>query len=70
MGWHYLLKGIFPTQGLQLRLLCLLHYWQILYHQRHLGSPRKDEISGKGLDKMTGSYESLGPEQVAQDAAI
>ena len=27
VGCHALLQGIFPTQGLNLRLLCLLH-WQ------------------------------------------
>ena len=27
MGFHALLQGIFPTQGLNLCLLCLLH-WQ------------------------------------------
>ena len=27
MGWHFLLQGIFPTQGSNLRLLCFLH-WQ------------------------------------------
>ena len=27
MGCHFLLQGIFPTQGSNLRLLCLLH-WQ------------------------------------------
>ena len=26
-GRHFLLQGIFPTQGLNVRLLCLLH-WQ------------------------------------------
>ena len=34
-GCHFLLQGIFPTQGLNLHLLCLLH-WQVdslpLYH--------------------------------------
>ena len=25
MGWHFLLQGIFPTQGLNPCLLCLLH---------------------------------------------
>ena len=29
---HALLQGIFPTQGLNLCLLHLLHCWQILYH--------------------------------------
>ena len=28
MGWHALLQGIFPTQGLNPSLLCLLH-WQV-----------------------------------------
>ena len=28
MGCHFLLQGIFLTQGLNLRLLCLLH-WQV-----------------------------------------
>ena len=29
---HFLLQEIFPTQGLNPHLLCLLHCWQILYH--------------------------------------
>ena len=28
VGRHFLLQGIFPTQGLNLGLLCLLH-WQV-----------------------------------------
>ena len=28
MGCHFFLQGIFPTQGLNLHLLCLLH-WQV-----------------------------------------
>ena len=42
---HSLLQGIFPNQGSNLCLLCLLH-WQagILYHQRHLGSPVRVRI--------------------------
>ena len=31
MGCHFLLQGIFPTQGLNLHLLCLLHCRHILY---------------------------------------
>ena len=31
-GCHFLLQGIFPTQGSNPHLLCLLHYRQILYH--------------------------------------
>ena len=30
VGCHFLLQGIFPTQGLNPRLLCLLHCRQIL----------------------------------------
>ena len=29
---HFLLQGIFPTQWLKLRLLCLLHWPGVLYH--------------------------------------
>ena len=36
MGCHFLLQGIFPTQGLNLCLLCLLHCRKVLYHKRHL----------------------------------
>ena len=37
VGSHFLLQGIFPTQGSSLGLL---YYRQILYHLSHLGSPR------------------------------
>ena len=36
MGCHFLLQGIFPTQGLNLGLL---HYRQTLYCLSHQGSP-------------------------------
>ena len=32
VGCLALLQGIFPTQGLNLHLLCLLHWQQVLYH--------------------------------------
>ena len=32
LGRHFLLQGFFPTQELNLCLLCLLHCRQILYH--------------------------------------
>ena len=32
VGYHFLLQGIFQTQGLNLHLLRLLHCWWILYH--------------------------------------
>ena len=42
VGCHFLLQGIFPTQGQNPCLLHLLH-WQVdsllLYHLSHLGSP-------------------------------
>ena len=31
MGWHFLLQGIFMTQGSTPRLLCLLH-WQAVFN--------------------------------------
>ena len=38
MGCHFLLQGIFPSQGLNQRLLCLLHCKQILNLLSHWGS--------------------------------
>ena len=43
-GSHFLLQGIFPTQGLNPGLL---HCRQILYHLSHWGSPKKVRIMGK-----------------------
>ena len=31
VGYHALLQGIFPTQGLNLHLLSLLHWQYVLY---------------------------------------
>ena len=39
MDWHFLLQGIFETQGLKLHLLRLL-YWQVDLLLHHLGSPK------------------------------
>ena len=36
---HFLLQGIFPTQGLNLRLLCLLHQQVGFLPLSHPGSP-------------------------------
>ena len=41
MGCHFLLQGIFSTQGLNLNLLWLLHCRQLLYPLSHRGSPHK-----------------------------
>ena len=38
VGCHFLLQGIFPTQG---SYLGLLHCRQTLYHLSHQGSPKK-----------------------------
>ena len=41
VGYHTLLQGNFPTQGSN---LSLLHFWQILYHLSHQGSPKENTI--------------------------
>ena len=38
-GCHFLLQGIFPTQGSNLHLLCLLHSRRIFYPLSRQGSP-------------------------------
>ena len=43
VGYHFLLQGIFPTQGLNLHLLCLLHSRQRLYLLRHQGSSESEK---------------------------
>ena len=40
VGSHFLLQGIFPTQGLKPHLFCLLHCRQILDRLSHQESPR------------------------------
>ena len=44
---HSLLQGIFPTQGLNAGLLCLLNCRQIIYHLSHQGSSKGLEIRYK-----------------------
>ena len=44
-GCPHLLQGIFPTQGSNPRLLCLLHCRWILYPLSHLGNPGKLYLS-------------------------
>ena len=39
VGCHALLQGIFPTLGLNRRLLCLLHWLADSVPLSHLGSP-------------------------------
>ena len=42
VGCHFLLQGIFPTQGLDLHFLCLLHCQADSLPLHHLGTPKKD----------------------------
>ena len=49
VGCHFLLQGIFPTQGSN---TCLLHCRQILYHLSHEGSLLLRDIS-KYRDRST-----------------
>ena len=41
VGYHFLLQGIFPTQGSNPGLL---NYRQILYHLSHQGSPKSQVL--------------------------
>ena len=52
MGCHFLLQGIFPTQGSNPGLL---HCRQMLYHLSHQGSP----ISNKGNAKDCSNYHNI-----------
>jgi len=51
-GCHFLLQGIVPTQGSNLRLLCLLH-WQVdSLPPSHLESPLYQVITGTFLREL------------------
>ena len=41
MGCHFLLQGIFPTQGLNPGIL---HCRQMLYHLSHQGSQKRERV--------------------------
>ena len=57
-GCHALLQGIFPTQGLNLCLLCFLH-WQVGYLP--VPPPWKPELAiGHGKNKCQGCCQSCG----------
>ena len=45
VGYHFLLQGIFPTQGSNPHLLCLLHCRWILYPMSHNYPPLKSFTS-------------------------
>ena len=44
MDYHFLLQGIFPTQGLNLGLLCLLQWQADALPLSYQGSPRCLEL--------------------------
>ena len=53
MSCHALLQGIFPTPGLNLHLLCLLHLQADSLPPSHLGSQKKcthDVLNWEGKD--------------------
>ena len=79
MGCHFLLQGIFPTQGLNLGLP---HYKQKLYHLSHQGNPGHqgkppmdmslmqfwEMMKGLGDDEGQGSLDqSMGSQRVRYD---
>ena len=47
VGWHFLLQGIFPTQGSNLSLLHLRHWRVDSLALSHLGSPQEHLQLGK-----------------------
>ena len=49
VGCHFLLQGIFPTQGLNLGLL---HCRQMLCHLSHQGSPPSAEVAGSNCSSI------------------
>ena len=54
LGWVVISfsRGIFPTQGWNLRLLCLLHCRQILYPLSHRGRPCVPLLVAKPLESL------------------
>ena len=57
-GLPYLLQGIFPTQGLNPRLLCLLH-WQA--GSLSLAPPGKPEVHDTQLNILSVSFAAVYP---------
>ena len=62
VGCHFLLQGILPTQGSNLRLLHLLHWQPDCLSLSHLASPSKSGIKCQFLDGVSyraGSQKSV-----------
>ena len=51
VGCHFLLQGIFPTQGSNSHLLCLLYRRQILYPQSHRESSNQQSLYSSHCEK-------------------
>ena len=52
VGFHFLLQGIFLTQGSNSHLLCLLNFRWILYLLSHWGSPLEVLINAIRLNQL------------------
>ena len=66
VGCHFLFQGIFPTQGLNLHLLCLLHWQGDI-------SPGKPVVNWLAWDeaKMQGTLQSVpGREEIPENAEM
>ena len=61
VGCHFLLQAIFPTQGLNLHLLCLLHWQANSLPLSHLGRPETVITLIPKLGKYTTVKESYRP---------
>ena len=83
MGCHFLLQGIFPTQGSNPGVR---HYRQMLYPLSHQGSPGSIPRLGRSpgeensypfqysclenyMDRGDGELQSMGPQRVRYDLA-
>ena len=67
VGYHFLLLGIFPTQGSNPGLLL---YRQILYHLSHQGSPRKGFFKKRKASLMAPQGKNLLAMQKTQEAGV
>ena len=61
VGCHALLQGIFPTQGSNPHLLCLLHTQVILYLCHHVGSPMPSIVLKDSCDIHAAIYQATFP---------
>ena len=72
MVCHYLLQGIFPTQGSNLDLLGLPHCRQIFYHLSHKGTwegKKKKGFEASLYDSEKG-VEVEGDEEERQESGV